>query len=721
MLDYWAKKSPDRTAIDFVDLDRPARSRKLSYRELLQALLGAVDFFEDLGLKKGDSISLAYSNSPEVTILTLAAWVSGLRTAPLDLRRDSAEMMEYKLELSEAKVLVVEKPLQDERLREIKRAGRVPVIPWASRKDDPQEDHPLRDRPSKDDPLEREALVLFTSGTTAKPKGAVLTLRNLMANSDGIADWLRIDSSDRFMVLLPLHHINSTTMSLATLLRGGRVVLLSRYSNSRFWELAAKSGATLSSIVPTIVHDQLRRRKEFGRQKAKLKLSRVQLGSAPVQPAEAEEFARMTRVAVVQGYGQTETALRSTGVGWEQGKPLGRRAIKNLRSNTIGEEMKWTNVMVLRGDGAEVRAGEKGEIVVRGPVIMKEYLKNPRATEEVFRHGWFHSGDWGVWRREGGIKQFYILGRLKELIIKAGTNVSPLRVEQALLKGVQEIKRVLVIGVPDKRVGEEIAAIVVWKKTPKKIPQKVADLAAFETPKIWISVSDDDLPRTSTGKIQRVKLKAMFADQGMVAETKAHRFRPINKLETDLLEQARKIHNRRWSPMNISWSTWKEEQKDLVLIGAIDRSNGNLVGSISGRVKEGEFLGFRVSTQGPAFALGLSGTWPKLSVKEVRRYLKTVGDPVINWHKRPKAGLKRGAKVVKVVPNARPNDRAALGFGILMEYPPLAAKHELSVAEGVSLGTQLVEAALVYAQSQGVKRFRVVSRPVRLWRWALRI
>lgn len=718
----WETLRPKARALEFVDVDGQNRNWTCSYRELFKLVRHASTRLQSLGIRQGFSVALAYENSPEVIILSLAAWSIGAKTVPLDLRRDSAEMMRYKLDLSDSVLLLTSKELsQSLEFQKITAKRRIAIIAWSvsNGKEKIQGHNAEFSRHTV--PLSTQALVLFTSGTTAKPKGALLTQENLVANADGIADWLWINTDDRFLIVLPLHHINSTTMSFATFLRGGTVVLLSRYSNSRFWELLSLTKATVTSVVPTIIHDQLGQMGKFNKLKSKLKLTRIQLGSAPVVPQEASEFVEKTTIPLIQGYGQTETALRSTGVRWNPKHPRSKSYWKNLRSNTIGEEMKWTNVTVLAKNGKEAKARQEGEICVRGPIIMKEYLKNPSATKDAFRYGWFHSGDAGYWRLADGKVQFYLLGRLKEIIIKAGINISPLAIEQTIKRSIGGIDQAYVIGIPDPRLGEEIAVVIVWKNSPKEISTVVRGLSTFETPNYWFSVKANDLPMTSTGKVQRVKLKEMFSSCANIAKTITHIFRRVSPLETNLIDQARTVHNRRWAPMKLSVNQWQNLLKSRSLVIAVNRSTLQAEGSVLVENAATSIRCISISTDGLSFPLPSYHALPVVSPKDVLTYLKANKDPLVEFHREPKGGLSYGAKVVSIVKQARPNDAASLGYGVLMKYPDVTKpKKEVVITPGSTLGTQLIEAALLHARKQGIPNVEVLTRPVGLLTWALK-
>lgn len=719
-LKSWANKSGDKVAIEYINVENQKLNWNCNYKQFNELVHKTRTCLNSNGIKNGDAIAFGYENSPEVILLSWAAWTMGVKTVPLDTKRDDPELMAYKTGLAGAKILFSGK--------NIALKSGIESISFSVKSLESVRINKISQQESVS--LKSDALILFTSGTTAKPKGVLLTQENLVANADGIADWLKITQKDKFMITLPLHHINSTTMCLATFLRGGTVVLISRYSNSGFWKLAARSGATLTSVVPTIIHDQLSQITEFDRLKPGIKLSRIQLGSAPVVVAEAENFVKLTQIPLIQGYGQTETALRSAGVSWDQENPLSQKYWSNLRSNTIGTEMKWTNVTVLKEDGKESKQGEEGEICVQGPVIMKEYINNPLETKKAFEFGWFHSGDSGYWKMVDSEKQFFIKGRLKEIIIKAGTNVSPLFVEKLVLKALSDIDQVYVIGIPDERVGEEIGAVVVWKakgqgpaSTRGELRAKgrrIKGLSDFETPKYWFAVSADDLPMTSTGKVQRVKLKQMFADCYSLAETNSHIFRQLAIEETGLIEQARQIHNIGWQPLRVSKTEWEKKLKEKFLIGAISKTNGELDGYIRCQKVKNNILADALSVREKSFVRKFSDKLPKAAIKDVENYLKKSIDPVVNFHKLPKAGLKSGARILKIIPQARPGDFPALGFGVLMEYPSLKSE-SLCLTPDASLGRQLVESALISAKKHNIDIVRVLTRPVKLLEWMVNL
>src|SRR3990167_7840306 len=330
-----AAESPQKIALVAID-EKGNVTEKITYAELLEKIGAAAAELKSLGLEKGDRIALAFRNSPALLIWSWAAWATGIVTVPMDTKRDTPELYEYKINLNKAKVLILERGIQAVKLPGVRikvhtefdsRQGL--TLPWEKG-------------------LPHQALVLFTSGTTGHPKGAMLSLENLVVNADSIRQWLRITDKDTFLVNLPLHHINSTTFCLSALLAGGTIAIPPTYSNSNFWQQMAKTGATITSIVQSILFDQVSREKEFDAVKGNIKLDRIQIGSAPVVTHTVQEFRRKYGIMVYQGYGQTETALRVTGVPMDVSPGLYEQLVEE---NSIGTAMPWADLQISDDEG----------------------------------------------------------------------------------------------------------------------------------------------------------------------------------------------------------------------------------------------------------------------------------------------------------------------------------------------------------------------------------
>src|SRR3989338_8938945 len=399
-----AKAEPKKVAL--IGTDEKGNSvEEITYAELLEKIQAAAAELKELGLERGDRIALAFRNSPALIIWSWASWARGIVTVPMDTKRYTPELYEYKINLNKAKALILERGIQAVKLpgvrikvhTEFKWQGKtLPFHGWEKG-------------------LAHQALVLFTSGTTGHPKGAMLSLENLLVNADGIREWLRISADDTFLVNLPLHHINSTTFCLSTLLAGGTIAIPPTYSNSNFWQQMAKTGATVTSIVQSILFDQVSREKEFVAVKKHIKLTRIQIGSAPVVTHTVQEFRRRYDIMVYQGYGQTETALRVTGVPMDISKELYEKLVEE---NSIGSPMSWADLQISDDEGKFLGEGGEGEVIVKGPAIMEGYL----GREPAFREGYFLTGDIGYFKVIDGRKFYYLKGRKKEIIIKGGVN-----------------------------------------------------------------------------------------------------------------------------------------------------------------------------------------------------------------------------------------------------------------------------------------------------------
>src|SRR3989344_5990182 len=226
-----AKAEPKKVAL--IGTDEKGNSvEEITYAELLEKIQAAAAELKELGLERGDRIALAFRNSPVLLIWSWAAWASGIVTVPMDTKRDTPELYEYKINLNKAKVLILERGIQAVKLPGV----RIKVHTEFDSRSDLSTQVRLVWMPE----VSHQALVLFTSGTTGYPKGAMLSLENLIVNADGIKHWLRFTSDDVFLVNLPLHHINSTTFCLSTLLAGGTIAIPPNYSNSHFWQQMAK-------------------------------------------------------------------------------------------------------------------------------------------------------------------------------------------------------------------------------------------------------------------------------------------------------------------------------------------------------------------------------------------------------------------------------------------------------------------------------------------------
>ena len=716
-----AKKQPDRAALFSCGPDGRAL-KQYTYKELKEHIERIASWFEnDLGLQKGEVIGIAMPNSVDLLMLSWAAWAMGIVTVPLDIKRDTLSQYLYKLKLTQTKVLITEQGTFGEKdLKAVKKAvtivevtvpKKAQDVSWASN-------------------LSHTVLYLFTSGTTAAPKGAELTLENLVANAEGIVDWLEIKSTDRFLALLPLYHVNSTTFCLSVLLARGSIAVPPGYSNSQFWQQLAATKSTFTSIVPTICFDQLSREKEFEKWKNELVVNRIQIGSAPVVVQDVQQFSKQFSIPLYQGYGQTETALRVTGVPMNLPKNIYEELVEE---NSIGKAMKHAEIKIMDERGS-LPAGGQGEIAVKGPIVMKGYLHDEKANKDAFKNGYFLTGDIGYAKIIQGTKYFFLKGRSKEIIIKGGVNLSPVAIESKLKKLNADIDQVYVIGIPDKRYGEEVAAVICWKDKNREAelryqlasPQSV--IMPIEIPQYIATLFEKDLPMTSTGKVQRAVLKNMiplnkFQEVNLVAENSEYRFLRLTSKDKPFMKQALELHNYCWYPL-----VTREFNKG-VTIAALDKKN-----SVQGIVtvlrtslgdqelSEKKYDDLEHDEQGKKLlCISICSSnyeqpkekpkdIPIPSVAQMKAYVSS--DPVYRFHQKPKGGLKKGARLVKMLPNSRPEDKMALGYNMLLKYPKSERRKLVRPDENASVAVQLIETVMRFGQELGIRDVYAFSRPI---------
>lgn len=764
-----SRRHPDKAAIIAVDPDTD-NSQTIRYKELYSLVQRTRRLLQNVGITRGDRFAILMHNAPEVLIFELAGGLLGAATVPLDIKRDTLERKLYKLKDTGSRALFIKhegQPDEKEIAALRKNCPSLTIVSWSHF----SELKKMLDKLQKsaDTKIRSAALlsshyiILYTSGTTAYPKGVLLTARACILNALGIIQWQKFTSDDRFNIILPLHHINSTEFCLSMLLVGGTIILNSRYSASRFWDIVSRFRATNTSLVPTILHDLLVRYDEFAKQKLDISdFKRICIGSAPVLPVETLRFFETFGVRVVQGYGQTETALRVAGVPIDVTDTAYRDLV---RSNTIGVELANNNLAIMDEQNNEKGETEHGEICIRGPVLADGYLNNPQETERVFIEGWFHSGDLGYWKYINGKKYYFIIGRIKEIIIKGGVNLSPSAIEDALLKTYEEIDEVSVVGYPDVRMGEEIAAVIVLKRPAlasqgealrNRITEdaqigKISGISRYEAPKKVIVF--DGLPKTSTGKIQRVEVKKTVAELMKHEKPKHYYIRSIDPREKKILRDAVAINNERWVGLPSSESEFHDRARNALLFGAFEENEG-LVGTLSciqlpfaaveklttwneatahgilgNHDPHGDTLlcvaiSVKSSKQQPASPNASQGgptifhrlskeqeiELQRLARKRIRRYVTRDRDFVLNFHRKPKGGLP-GAKVWKILENGRPEDADAMGYNVLMKYPRVSKGTSIIRSNAPTPSFLLIEHALIRASEQGLRYVIAFSRP----------
>jgi long-chain acyl-CoA synthetase len=334
------------------------------------------------------------------------------------------------------------------------------------------------------------AVILYTSGTTGKPKGAELTHLNLFRNADvSSRTTCSITPGDIVLGALPLFHSFGQTVAMnATLMAGASLTLVPKFDPGEVLKVMQRDGVTHFYGVPTMYGALLHHPERESFDTSNLRTCITGGASMPVEVLRG--FEEAFGAVVLEGYGLSETSPVA----------CSNHPDKERKAGSIGTPIEGVEMQVVDENDEPVAQGEVGEIVIRGHNIMKGYWQRPDATEEAMRGGWFHSGDMARTDEDG---YFYIVDRKKDLIIRGGYNVYPREVEEVLFEH-PKIREAAVVGVPHDEWGEEIGAAVVCHEGEELAPEEVSvyvkeRIAAYKYPRlVWFL---DDLPKGPTGKI----------------------------------------------------------------------------------------------------------------------------------------------------------------------------------------------------------------------------
>jgi len=346
---------------------------------------------------------------------------------------------------------------------------------------------PRDDTPRDDGP----ALIVYTSGTTGRAKGAVLTHGNLAANARTLVESWRITAEDRYLSVLPLFHVHGLGNGVCTWLASGcRMRLVERFEHRRAEALFEEFRPTLFFGVPTI-YVRLLKLNDAAARRIGGRMRLFVSGSAPLPASVFEEFRAKFGHPILERYGMTETLMT-----------IGNPYEGERRPGTVGRPLPGVEVRIVGSDGLDVPEGETGELLVRGPAVFPGYWRRPDATAAAFTGGWFRTGDLGERSADGTIT---LRGRASDLIITGGFNVYPLEIEEVLIQqpGVLEAA---VVGMPDEQRGERPVAFYAGDAAEAALEAACREqLASFKVPAAFVRV--DALPRNALGKVQKHVLR----------------------------------------------------------------------------------------------------------------------------------------------------------------------------------------------------------------------
>ena len=475
--------APDSTAIIV-----PEKDMRVSYASLKEQVLAVAEALAAAGVTRGDRIGTALPNGLPNIVTFLAASMVGT-AAPLNPAYKEDDFKFY-LEDTNARFLLLPPDGADEARRaagdkvpiitvDLDDAGKVRLSSAARKPFTP---------PSVDD----VALILHTSGSTGRPKRVPLTHAQLSISARNVAQTYDLTPKDVSLCVMPLFHVHGLVAStLATLATGGTVVVPAKFNPLSFWRVAADYGATWYSAVPTI-HQLLASRAQPGAKPAGAeKLRFIRSCSASLAPQLMSDLEAAFGAPVLEAYGMTEAAHQMAS------NPLPPSSRKPA---SVGPNTGTTTIGIMDAAGNLLKAGERGEVVIRGANVIRGYENNPEANVSSFTNGWFRTGDQGYLDEEGYL---LLTGRLKEMINRGGEKISPREIDEVLL-GHPAVAEAVAFGTPHQMWGEEVAAAVVLKSEATEadlIAYCRERMADFKRPKqIHITTA---IPRTATGKIQR--------------------------------------------------------------------------------------------------------------------------------------------------------------------------------------------------------------------------
>lgn len=487
--------APDKVAIRFEDRD-------ITYRELDEGANRVANGLIALGLKGGDRVAIHVDNRPDFIVILLGAMRAGVTLVPANVMY-TADEIDHIVTDSGARVIFIlsefsgkldkvntENILKVIEVGGVTNNGAVSLETFMS--------DSSADRPTVEKDPDEVAIIQYTSGTTGKPKGAMVSHGNILAvlkNTTDLPGSLELIEEDISVLVLPLFHayaldlcINRSFLSVQTM------ILMGRFDAEKIFAAIEKYKATIFYGAPPMYnafvntpgldkHDTSSLRGAFS-------------GAAPLPVVILERFKELTGVEISEGYGLSETApTLSTNMAGPINKP-----------GSVGPPIREVKIRLVDDEDHDVAPGEVGEVIAQGPNVFKGYWNREEETAEAMRGGWFHTGDMGRFDEDGYL---YIVDRKKDMVVVSGYNVYPIEIENVILRH-PKIMDCAVIGVPDEYQGESVKAVVVLKPGEQMDGEELGSycrehLAAFKVPKQV--VFRDDLPKNPTGKVLKRVLR----------------------------------------------------------------------------------------------------------------------------------------------------------------------------------------------------------------------
>ncbi len=482
-----AKTQPHAAAL--VD----GHGRTLSYAELARRVESAAGALRSLGVKRGDRLAVWSENRFEYIELELAAAYLGAIVACLNWRLSDAEQL-HCIELVSPQVVIVSEKY---RLAWTRLQLEVAHVLTLGADYEKLISSSERLQPDPDVDPEDGLVILYTSGTTGLPKGALVSQRAMVARAMVFSSEFGITARESFIAWSPLFHMASTDHSLATLILGGKVLVLDGFDGQKICEWIGREPVGWLMAMPGMIEGLIEALRKNAVCTRSIRMVGAMADLVPLQ--QMAQLTSLLNAPYLNSFGSTETGL----------PPASASMIApgDMPTSLAKRQTSWCQVRLVDPDDREVPDGQPGELAMRGPTLFSGYWANPNATTDSFRNGWFHMGDVFVRHADGTLD---FVDRVKYLIKSGGENIYPAEIERVLLSH-PRIREAAVTRQADPHWGEVPVAFVACDGEDIGVDELTefcrARLAGYKRPKEFRFISVDDFPRSSTGKVQRHELE----------------------------------------------------------------------------------------------------------------------------------------------------------------------------------------------------------------------
>ena len=504
-LDFFAREQPGDPCIE-------CGGRRLNYGEALQHANRLARALASRGLARGDRFAVLAKNCLQYPLFYFAGSKSGAVPVPLNYRLAAPELA-YIVRDSGARLVIARGELVEEIERVRDELGEVKTwVSLAGPRPEGWIDYDEWLAEQSDEPLERtgsgadDFYQMYTSGTTGRPKGAVLTHDAVASNLIQLMAPMPAYPGDHTLVVAPIYHAAAALTAIGAIGSGTSMLIHEDFSPSAVIEALSEGGVTRTTLVPAMIQACLVMVPDAA-ERSYEQLRLIVYGASPIAADVLRSALEVFRCDFAQGYGMTETTAGSTFL-----SPADHRRALADRPELLlsaGRPLPGTDIRIVDDEGRSLPPGSVGEIVVRGDQLMRGYWNLPEATREALQDGWMHTGDAGRLDDEGYL---FIQDRLKDMIVSGGENIYPREVENALFEHAA-VADAAVIGVPDPKWGESVKAIVMLRAGARADADELiafckGRLAGFKCPRSVDFI--DALPSNASGKVLKKDLREKY-------------------------------------------------------------------------------------------------------------------------------------------------------------------------------------------------------------------